>query len=204
MSARPSPPRAAALLGAPLLGAVLLALGCEVDLERMLEQRKAEAYEASSAFADGMAMRTPPAGTVPALAPTGPEELLSGRSAAGYVTALPLLVSAELLERGQDRYQIFCRPCHGAQGDGETAVARSMLLRRPLSLLDARARALPAGAVYRAISEGYGLMPSYAAQLAVSDRWAVVAYVQALALSQSLRLAELPEELRREAEPWLR
>ncbi|HEU4578075.1 MAG TPA: cytochrome c [Polyangiaceae bacterium] len=181
-----------------------LAAGCNVDLERMLDQKKAEPFEASAVFPDGKAMRTPPAGTVATSRRLGPPELVSGFTREGhYVERIPVPVDAARLARGEQRFQIFCRACHGALGDGESPVADAMELRKPVTLLAPSIVALPAGQIYRVISEGFGLMPSYGAQLAIEDRWAVVAYVQALQLSQSAKLAELPDELQVEAEPWL-
>lgn len=177
---------------------------CQVDLNRMIDQHKAEAYEASADFADGQVMRRPPEGTVPHDALLGPSELVSGTRGDRFVEDVPVDVDVELLERGQNRFRIFCQTCHGALGDGHSDVAKVMRLRPPPSLHEPRLRELPAGHLFRVVSEGYGLMPSYGAQLTYRDRWAVVAFVQALQLSQSLTLAELPPELRREAEPWLR
>jgi mono/diheme cytochrome c family protein len=179
-------------------------VACQTDLERMLDQKRADPFEASPLFSNGMAMRTPPAGTVATGARLGPPELVSGRREGKYVERIPIAIDAARLERGEQRYQVFCRACHGPLGDAESPVAAAMQLRRPASLHEPRIVALPAGAVYRVISEGFGLMPSYATQLDVEDRWAVVAYVQALQLSQSAKLAELPEELQLEAEPWLK
>ena len=181
----------------------LCALGCNVDLERMLRQQKAEPFEPSSVFADGKVMRAPPAGTVAATTRLGPAELTTGRRGDQYVERIPIEIDAALLARGEQRFQIVCRSCHGPLGDAESPVADAMQLRRPASLHEPRVVALPAGAIFRAISDGFGLMPSSAPQLGVEDRWAVVAYVQALQLSQSARLAELPPEMRQEAEAWL-
>ena len=181
-----------------------VAWGCNVDLERMLDQKKAEPFEASAVFSDGKAMRTPPAGTVATSRRLGPPELVSGLTREGrYLERIPIAIDAARLERGEQRYQIFCRACHGAFGDANSPVAAAMELRKPVTLLDPHIVALPAGQLYRVINEGFGLMPSYGAQLAIEDRWAVVAYVQALQLSQSARLAELPDDLQVEAEPWL-
>jgi mono/diheme cytochrome c family protein len=187
-----------------LCGCAAALLACQVDLERMLDQKKAEPFEASAVFQDGKAMRTPPAGTVAANARLGPPELVSGRSNGRYVARIPLEVDASRLERGQQRYQIFCSTCHGPLGDGQTRVADAMQLRRPPSLHEPRLVAVPPGELYTVITEGFGLMPSYAAQLTLEDRWAVVAYVQALQLSHGVKLATLPEDLQQEAEPWLR
>jgi mono/diheme cytochrome c family protein len=191
----------------PFALAVLLLAGplaCQVDLERMLDQHKAEPYEESAFFEDGQSMRQPPAGSVPVGRVLGPPELVSGKTARGdYVTRIPMPLDAALLARGEDRFRIFCRTCHGPLGDGQSQVAENMKLRRPPSLHEPRLRDLPAGQLYRVVSEGYGLMPSYRESLSLRDRWAVVAFVRALQLSQNVPLAELPQPLREEAAPWL-
>jgi mono/diheme cytochrome c family protein len=182
----------------------LVIAGCDIDFERMLDQPKAEPYEASRFFDDGQSMRHPPSGTVPVTRVTGPRELVTGRTAAGeYVGTVPVALDAALLDRGEDRFRIFCRTCHGALGDGVSAVAENMKLRRPPSLHEPRLQSFPPGRMFRVISEGYGLMPSYAESLSLQDRWAVVAFVRALQLSQDVPLAELPRPLREEAQPWL-
>jgi mono/diheme cytochrome c family protein len=179
-------------------------LGCDVDFERMIDQHKAEPFEASPFFDDGQSMRQPPSGTVPVTRVTGPPELVSGRTAGGeYATAIPVPLDAALLDRGEDRFRIFCGTCHGPLGDGQSPVAENMKLRKPPSLHESRLRSLPPGQLFRVVSEGYGLMPSYAESLSIEDRWAVVAFVRALQLSQDVPLAELPASLRQEAQPWL-
>lgn len=201
MTTRLATPALAGLLLAALFPATT---GCDVDFERMLDQPKAEPYEASPFFDDGQSMRQPPRGTVPVTRVTGPRELVTGRNAAGdYVDTLPVTLDAALLDRGEDRFRIFCRTCHGPLGDGRSAVAENMKLRKPPSLHEPRLRSFPAGRMFRVVSEGYGLMPSYAESLSLEDRWAVVAFVRALQLSQDVPLAELPAPLREEAQPWL-
>jgi mono/diheme cytochrome c family protein len=187
-----------------LAALALLGAGCDIDFERMLDQPKAEPYEASPFFDDGQSMRHPPSGTVPVTRVTGPRELVTGRTAAGDdVDTLPVALDAALLDRGEDRFRIFCRTCHGALGDGVSAVAENMKLRRPPSLHEPRLQSYPPGRMFRVVTEGYGLMPSYAESLSLQDRWAVVAFVRALQLSQDVPLAELPAPLREEARPWL-
>jgi hypothetical protein len=110
-----------------------------------------------------------------------------------------LPVTRELLERGRDRFAIFCAPCHGVTGDGDSDVAENMTLRKPPSIHDPSTRAFPPGRIFAAVTRGYGLMPSYAALLSIGDRWAVVAFIGALQLSQEIGRAELPDGLRREA-----
>jgi mono/diheme cytochrome c family protein len=179
-------------------------LACEVDLNRMLDQHKYEAYESSSFFDDGQIMRRPPAGTVQHDAILGPPDLVLGRSAGRYVDTIPLPVDAALIQRGQNRFRIFCQTCHGALGDGNSQVAENMKLRKPTSLHEPRILAYSPGRMYRVIHEGYGLMPAYDEQLDINDRWAVVAFVQVLQLSQNAALASLPADVRREGEPWWR
>lgn len=171
----------------------LLAVGCGSEqpgvferLERMIDQPRAEAYAPSRVFADGKVMQTPPDGTVP-------------RNAAEIGTAtMDTRPTMAMLQRGRDRFEILCATCHGVRGDGQTPVAAAMEVRRPPSLHSQRVRDLSAKRVYEVITLGYGLMPSYAAQLDPADRRAVVAYVRALQLSQSARVADLPDEMRRE------
>lgn len=195
---RAAPPSSGLI--APALAA---ALGCQVDLERMLDQHKAEAYAESPFFADGQSMRRPPAHTVPVTRVTRRPELARGEVGGTPVSRIPIPLDAALLQRGEERFRIFCRTCHGALGDGRSEVAENMKLRKPPSLHEAKIRAFPPGQLYRVVSEGYGLMPAYADELTYRDRWAVVAFVRALQLSQDVALAELPESLREEARPWL-
>ena len=184
--------------------ALLWLCGCEWDLERMLDQKRYDPYEPSEHFDDGMVMRRPPVGTVPRSRVIAPPALTRGVQDGEPVVQIPVEVTPALLERGRNRYDIFCSPCHGVLGYSNTRVAANMTLRPPPSLHEPRIRDYPPGRIYRVIGEGYGLMRSYAAELPIIDRWAVVAYVQALQLSQNARLDELPAELQKEAITWLK
>jgi mono/diheme cytochrome c family protein len=164
------------------------------NFERMLDQRRANAFAASKLFADGKVMRTPPQGTVPYGASS--DGLRQAMNAGSYASRIPLAVDRALLERGRDRFGVFCAPCHGVAGDGESLVAEAMVLRRPPSLVAVPILGFPVGRLYQVVTEGYGLMPSYAAELDVRDRWAVVGYVVALGRSRSARLADLTPEIR--------
>lgn len=113
---------------------------------------------------------------------------------------IPIPVTPELLRVGRERFDIHCAACHGALGDGASPVARKMQLRPPPSLHLARIRAFSPGRLFQVVQYGYGLMPSYAGVLSLRERWAVVAYVQALQLSQYARVAELPGGVRAEVE----
>src|SRR5207253_836214 len=99
-----------------------------------------------------------------------------------------LPVDRAFLERGRGRYEIFCGACHGLRGDGRSQVALAMELRAPPSLIDPPVDHFPPGRLFRVASDGFGLMPAYAGELDVVERWEVVAYLSALKLSQSVRL----------------
>lgn len=205
------PARSEALHGAllPVLLLVAIALGgCdtrgvlatpELSLERMLNQNKYEAFDENPFFVDQRAMRPPPKGTVPRDAIVGRLDLTHGVSEDGYVSHVPVPVTRALMLRGRRRFEVMCGPCHGNLGDGDSVVARQMMLVLPPDLTSDRIRAYPSGRIYRVIREGFGVMPGYEAELSVEDRWAVVAYLRALQLSQRARLDALPPALVDEA-----
>jgi len=185
--------------------AALLALaasGCD-DLERMIDQPRYTSYEACPACPEGTIMMMPPPGAVPRTPAVAPEAA-TGRTAGGYLSELPVAIDERLLARGRNRFDIFCAACHGRLGNGVSQVAENMTMREPPNLLLPPYTSYPAGRVFAVITEGFGLMRSYAAELPPGDRWAVVAYLQALQLSQRARLDELPPEVRAEAQPWLK
>jgi mono/diheme cytochrome c family protein len=176
-------------------------LGCDndgpsPDWSRMITQPKLQPYGETALFPDHRAMRPLPDGAIPREWIADPARR-TGRTADGHdVDAVPLPITRALLERGRARFAIACAPCHGIAGDGESVVARTMQRRRPPSLHEARLVALTPGALYRVISDGYGVMPSYASLLDVDDRWAVVAYVRTLELAWTARLDDLPQPVR--------
>ncbi|HQR29851.1 MAG TPA: cytochrome c [Anaeromyxobacteraceae bacterium] len=177
----------------PILALALLVAGCEW-VNPMMQQPKVKPYRESVFFPDQVAMRHPPAGTRPAGAPVEPA-VVSGRNPDGTpVARIPVPVTPELLEVGRRRFDVFCAVCHGVLGDGQGPVARNMSIRPPPSLLGSTQR--PDGFFYGAITEGYGYMPSYRPWLDDGERWAVVAYVRALQLSQATRIEQAPPDVR--------
>jgi mono/diheme cytochrome c family protein len=152
----------------------------DAALQRMRDQPRYDPYERSRYFSNGAVMQSPPEGTVArgqVLASRG----ASGREpAGGYLPEIPVPVTEDLLSRGRSRFGIFCAACHGAGGYGGSVVAANMVERRPPSLRRQELQKLPAGYYYQVISQGLGRMPSYAAELSVDDRWAVVAYLRDL------------------------
>jgi len=187
-----------------LIACAGLALACRTrtalrrpdpDLNRMLEVPRYDVYEESRFFEDRMTMRLPPDGTVPRNAETGTPEYLYGERGGAFVTSFPFELTEPVIRHGRSHFERICSACHGMDGYGNDMVTKHMQRPAPSLHLE-RIRALPPGKVFSIISNGYGLMPDYAAQLAVRDRWAVVTYVKALERSQYLPLASLPDEAR--------
>jgi mono/diheme cytochrome c family protein len=165
-----------------------LLAGCEA-LDPMITQQKVKPYRASEFWPDRVAMRPPQPGTVSREDVLDPA-VATGRGPDGKVlTRIPVPVDRKLLERGRSRFEINCAVCHGYLADGVSLVARNFSLRPPPSLL-ARAQQ-PDGWYFQVMSEGFGMMPSYASHLTVEERWAIVAYLRALQLSQSQRADQL-------------
>jgi mono/diheme cytochrome c family protein len=185
--------------------ALLIATGgsCDWDYERMIDQPNAKAYEPNPYLPGGTTLQPAPLGTVAREATVGPTRLVTGVENGRYLESIPIAVSRTVLERGRSRFEIICATCHGLLGDGQSQVAKNMKRVPPPSLHQERLRAFPAGRLFVVASQGYGLMPGYAQRLEVEDRWALVAYVQALQLSQHIRLEELPPSIHEEARQWL-
>jgi mono/diheme cytochrome c family protein len=112
---------------------------------------------------------------------------------------MPFPVTREVLLRGQERYDVFCSPCHGRAGTGNGMIVRRGY-KQPTSFHDPRLRSAPVGYFVNVMTEGFGVMPSYAPQVEVEDRWAIAAYVRALQYSQNARLADLSPEQRQRVE----
>ena len=161
----------------------------------MHDQPKLQPLEASPFFENGMASRPIPAGTVARGFLREDTHFFQGKDADGnLVDSLPMELTRELVERGRCRYEIYCSVCHDSTGGG-----RGMIVRRgfkqPPPLYEQRLKDLPAGYFFDVMTAGFGLMSSYAKQIPVEDRWAIVAYVRALQLSQTSVLSELPPQL---------
>lgn len=178
------------LVSAPLL---LLLTACP-RLDPMWTQPKVKPYRASSFYPDALAMRAPPAGTVPYRPPLDPA-VATGLTIDGRpLPIMPVALTPALLARGKKSFEIYCAACHGLLGDGQSQVALNFSLRKPANLHDYRG--VPDGHIFQVITSGFGFMNSYATELSVDDRWAVVAYVRALQLSQHAALDQVPPEAR--------
>lgn len=187
-----SAPMSLARLALAMSLASLATAGCDEDLINPMAARqpKVMAYGPSDFHQDGIAMRAPPAGTVPRQRITGLPGATTGKEGTNYVTSFPIRVDEPLLRLGQRRYNITCGTCHGPLGDGDSIVGRQMALRPPPSLMDYKDR--PIGYIFEVATHGHGLMASYAAELPVRERWAVVAYIKALQTARSATLDRAP------------
>jgi mono/diheme cytochrome c family protein len=181
----------------PILALAFLVAGCDW-VNPMLQQPKVKPYRKSVFFPDQIGMRAPPPGTQAASAVVEPA-VATGRNPDGTpLSVIPVTLTPEMLELGRKRYEVFCAVCHGVLGDGQGPVARNMSIRPPPSLIANWQR--PDGFFFTAITDGYGYMPSYRPWLGTEERWAVVAYVRALQLSQRTRIDQAPPDVRRRLE----
>ena len=110
-----------------------------------------------------------------------------------FVAEFPVPVTKEVIERGQERFNIYCAPCHDAVGTGSGRVVRRGFRHPPTYHID-RLRQAPAGYLYDVITNGFGAMPDYTAQIQPRDRWAIVAYIRALQLSQNASINDIPAD----------
>lgn len=168
--------------------------GCHSD---MRDQPRYDTFEASDFFGDGLSARPLIPGTVPRGALKENEALNTGREKGQLLAQIPLTIDRALLERGRQRFDIFCAVCHAPTGTGNGMVVQRGFRQPPSYHID-RLRQAPAGHFFDVISHGFGTMPSYAVQIEPQDRWAIVSYIRALQFSQNASLKDLPlDEQRR-------
>jgi len=164
--------------------------GCDYLRQDMANQPKNRPLSPSEFVGDGRSER-PLVENAVARGAIADDELFLPKDSNNF----PLAVDLRLLERGEERYKIFCSPCHGLQGDGNgMVVLRGM--KQPPSFHQDRLRQAPNGYIYDVITNGFGQMLGYSAQIPPRDRWAIIAYIRALQLSRNARIADLPAELR--------
>ncbi len=155
----------------------------------MWDQPKYKPMRASKFFADGSS-RPLVEGTVARGYARTDELMYTGKVNGRLADSFPFSVTQEILQRGQDRFNIFCSPCHGRLGNGDGMIVRRGFP-RPNSFHADSVRSLPAGFYFDVITNGFGRMYSYAPSVAPEDRWAIVAYIRALQLSQHASVADL-------------
>lgn len=179
-----------------VLATLLMATACRQDMQ---DQPKYKPLGESKFFPDGRMARPIPAGTIARDELNDTDSFHTGQGNGTFLDTIPVPVTAALLHRGRDRFDIFCSPCHGRLGDGNGMVAQRGV-RAPANLHTDRLRSVPPGYIYQVIANGYGAMGDYADQIPTGDRWAIVAYVRALQLSRNATLTDISSNDRAELE----
>ena len=172
----------------------VVAAGCR---QKMADQPRYEPLVGSTFFSDDRAARPLVEGTVARGQLRSDEHLYTGKEREKLVDTFPFPVTRAMMARGQQRFNIFCSPCHDRVGTGEGMIVRRGY-RAPPSLHMHRLREAPAGYFFDVMTNGFGVMPDYAQQIQPEDRWAIVAYIRALQLSQHATLVDVPEDQRQQ------
>jgi mono/diheme cytochrome c family protein len=199
---RSSEPRAASReprLGPARACILVLGLVCAVTIvgcrQQMAETGREKPLDQSAFFEDRRLARPLVPGTVARGELKADAAFYTGKVGDALVEPLPVPLTRALLERGRERYEIFCTPCHGRLGTGEGAVTKRGL-RPPPSYHIPRLREVPLGYFFDVMTNGFGVMPDYAAQVPPADRWAIAAYIRTLQISQGISVADLTAEER--------
>jgi mono/diheme cytochrome c family protein len=181
-------PRSRAATLVVLATAALSLAGCRQDMHN---QPKYRPLRATAFFADGASARPLVEGTVARGTLQEDEAFFTGKIGTAPVAELPFAIDDTVLARGENRYNVFCTPCHDATGSGKGMVVQRGF-RAPTSFHVDRLRQAPAGHFFDVMTNGLGAMPDYRAQLNPRDRWAIVAYIRALQLSQNASKGDVP------------
>jgi mono/diheme cytochrome c family protein len=172
-----------------IVAAIGLLPACRLDMH---VQPRQNPLSRSDFFPDQRSERPPVEGTVARGDLRQDAYLYTGKVGGNPGDSMPFPVTKEILERGRERYNIFCAPCHSRVGDGNGFVPSRGFARKPPSFHIVRLQKAPLGYFFDVITNGFGIMPDYASQIPVQDRWDIVAYVRALQLSQNAAPADVP------------
>jgi mono/diheme cytochrome c family protein len=177
-----------------LIVLTLVLVGCRLDMH---DAPRYEPLEASTFFADGRSARTLVPNTVARGMLREDEHLYQGTIGGQLTDTFPMPVTAELLSRGRERFNVFCSPCHGRTGQGNGIVVQRGF-RAPQSFHDERLRSAPVGYYVNVETNGFGAMSDYSAQVPPADRWAIAAYIRVLQFSQRATVDDVPANRRGE------
>ena len=175
-----------------LAPAVVALGGCRLDMH---VQPRQNPLSHSDFFADQRSARPLLEGTVARGQYDGDTYLHTGKIGNNPGDYMPFSVTRADLERGRERFNIFCAPCHSRVGDGNGYIPSRGFPRKPPSYHIERLEKAPLGYIFGVITEGFGIMPDYASQIPPRDRWCIVAYIRALQLSQHATIADAHGEL---------
>jgi hypothetical protein len=187
-------PNAAVLLRALAITLAVLTAACRQDMH---DAPRYDPLEASTFFADGQAARPFVVNTVARGQLREDDHMYRGRIGDELADMFPMPVTAEVMARGQERFNVFCAPCHGPTGAGNGMIVQRGF-RAPPSMHEDRLRTAPVGYYFDVMTNGFGAMQDYAAQVPVADRWAIAAYIRALQLSQRATVDDVPPDRRAE------
>jgi len=179
---------------------VVLLLLLPACRQQMADQPRYEPYEESNFFPDGTSARPIPVGTVARGHLNEDTLLYQGRVNGQLATTFPFQITRPVLEQGRERYNIFCSPCHDYVGTGNGMVVRRGFRRGPPSFHTDHLRNEPPGHYFDVITNGFGGMNDYSTQITPRERWAIVAYIRALQLSQNAPASSLSTDDQRELE----
>jgi len=171
---------------------MLLAAGCRQDMH---DAPRYEPLEASAFFPNGQSARTLVANTVPRGQLREDRHLYEGILDGKPAETFPFPITADVMQRGHERFNVFCSPCHGRTGEGNGMIVQRGF-RQPPSMHDDRLRNAPVGYFFDVMTHGFGAMQDYSAQVPVADRWAIAAYIRALQLSQRTTVDDVPADRR--------
>lgn len=169
----------------------LAAVGAVACRQDMHNQPRYKPLAATDFFGDGRSARPAIADTVARGAMRIDDARFTGKVNGVDVTAFPFQITRADMLRGQERFNIYCSPCHGRAGDGQGMIVRRGLRQPPSYHID-RLRNAPVGHFFDVVTNGFGAMPSYASRVPVDDRWRVIAYIRALQYSQNAQLNDVP------------
>ena len=187
---------AVSVRAAVIVGTLVCAAACRQDMH---DQPKYIPLRESTFFGDERSARPLVPGTVARGQLRDDTLLYTGKVGDKDADVFPFAIDAAVLARGQERFNIYCSPCHGRTGQGDGMVVRRGY-RRPPTFHQDRLRSAPVGHFFDVITSGFGAMPDYASQIKVEDRWAIIAYVRALQLSEHATPADVPAEHRGDLE----
>jgi len=196
--ARPVEQSSAAVSFAALLLLLALTSACRLDMH---VQPRQNPLSYSDFYTDHRSARPPVEGTVARGELHEDAYFYTGKIGDSPGNVMPFAVTKEVLVRGQERYNIYCAPCHSRVGDGNGFVPSRGFARKPPSFHIVRLQKAPLGYFFDVMSNGFGIMPDYASQIPTQDRWDIVAYIRALQLSQNATMADVPPEQKVPSEP---
>ena len=174
------------------LSAALLVSACRQDMH---DAPRYEPLEATTFFSNGSASRLPVANTVARGQLNEDRHLFEGVVDGRPADTFPMPVTADVMARGQERFNVFCSPCHGRTGVGNGMIVERGF-RQPPSFHDERLRNAPVGYYFDVMTHGFGAMQDYSAQIPVADRWAIAAYIRALQASRRGTINDVPADRR--------